>query len=264
MSGKQHVQAAPSSLGGLALRKFWQHRDMLWSIYLLNALFTFMRLGAGIYLLTSSAADTLLGLLFNIVMMPFAVLGLNRVLINIMQDKPVRFQMVLQDVKSLRSLKKALASALICQAPSLLITFLISVEIPQINTLGQLFAVIPLPLFGIATWLWLLIKLFMFPYLYVTHPGEGIFTLVKASFDAVHGKMLRTAATYLLSVWAVALVSICIIVLADPMVSQNASMEGSLWLFYNGIITASVTVLGPYTGLAMAGYADRLLKESTR
>ncbi len=261
MYGKQHIHSASASLAGHALRKFWQHRDLLWSIYLISALFTFMRLATGIYLLSSPAADILLGLLFNIITMPFAVLGLSRVLLNIMQGEPVRLLMILEDAKNLRSLKKALAAALIWQVPALLVTFLTSVQLPRIQTLGQIFAVIPPLTFGISAWIWLLIKLFMFPYLYVTHPKATLFKLVKASFEAVQGNMLRTALTYLKSVWAVALVSICMIMLAAPLVNHEASRQGSSWLFYNGAITISITILGPYTGLAMAGYAGRLMKE---
>ncbi len=259
MNGSESAVTVPLHLFGHALRKFWQHRDLLWSIYLMNAFLIFLRLFAGIYLIKSPAVDTVLNLLFNIFTTPVMVLGLSRVLLSVMRGGPVRLSMLLADFASLRTLKKALAAALIWQAPTFWITFLISVNIPQINTLGQVFLAVPLLVFGILAWLWLLLKLFLFPYLFVTRPEEKLRTLAKASFEAVRGKSWRTAGTYLASVWMVALLAVCLISLTGPMITHDAARASSLWLFYNGIITISVTLVGPYTGLAMAGYADRLL-----
>ena len=259
MSGNQYVQTARHGLFGYALQKFWIHRDLLWTLYLFNAFLIFLRLFTGIYLITSPAADTVVGFLFNILTTPITVLGLSRVLMRVMLGEPVRFSMMLTDFSNWRSCKKALAASVLFQAPSILIIFLISVDIPRIDTLAKVGLVLPVLALIFAAWLWLLLKLFLLPYLLAARPAEKLPALARASFENIRGKMWRTIGMYLSSAWMVALLSVCLILLADPLINHAIVKKSSTWLLYNGAVTAAITLVGPYTGLVLAGYASRLM-----
>ena len=240
-----------------AFRLYWQHRGMMWAIFLLFALVNLLWSAVQTYLLNNSLLESLLGIVYQLVTVPIMLLGLYHLLLRLTRGGQAQWPMLFDFVKSPEVLPKVLTVGLIRQFPIFIVNFSSLFGIPTIYQQELAIFVFVVALVAGLLILWIMLRLFLLPYLFVTNPKESVLGMVKSSFRMMKGQV-RHLLWYGITVywWAFALL-IGAMLLFPSLVLANTSVSGQL--MRQVVLWLIMAFLDPYFSLALTGYANELL-----
>jgi hypothetical protein len=234
-----------------AIRLSWQNRGILWEIFLLVAVINMLWCAVRTFLI----GNDLLEIVFQFVTSPVMVLGLFHLLLCLTRGVKVRWSILFDFVKSPKVVSKALIVGAIWQFPYVVFFYLKNAGTPVIHQKEVAIFVLVVTLAAGLLALWIMLRLFLLPYLFVAMPHEGMSAMMKSSFRIMK-KHVRHLLWYGLTVcgWALALFIGIILLVPSFFVG---SMYGQ---FVSQLIAILFFALfGPYCGLALAGYANEML-----
>ena len=238
-------------------RLYWQHRGMLWTIFLLFAVVNLMWYAVQTFLLNNSLLESLLSIVYQLVTVSIMILGLYHLLLRLTRGKEARWSMLFDFVKSPKGLPKVLAVGLIWQFPIIIVHFLSLSGLPTIHQLELAIFVLVVTIVAGLLILWIMLRLFLLPYLFVTNPQESVPEMIKTSFRMMKGQV-RHLLWYGVTVywWGFALL-IGALLLFPSLSLVNTSVSGQL--IRQTVIALVMALLNPYFSLALTGYANKLL-----
>ncbi len=243
-----------------AWKTYIHNRGQLWTLFLIFTVLTTGRYAMQRYLLPAGSLSSVISLLCSFVVMPFTAFGLDHVLLRLIRRKKTTVTMGLDPLRAPFHQLKTYAASTVLILPSLVSTFLSvsSLQAPEISTLTQLIALLFFVLGIIILGIWVSLRLFLFPYLFVTQPDAGIWELLKTSFQKMKGQVRHLLWFMITVTFPVAIVVIVMIVLFfnniyQPNIAQTAL---TVFLIFNALVSLFVL---PYFYLAYTAFVNNLL-----
>ena len=236
-----------------AFKLFWQNRGMLWTIFLMFAVVNLLWYAVKTYLIGNDLPE----IIYQLVTMPVMILGLYHLLLYLTRGKEAPWSMLFEFVKSPKLLTKVLAVGLIWQLPNIIVHFLSLSGLPTIHQLElAIFVLVVMIVAGLLI-LWVLLRLFLLPYLFVSNPKESVPEMIKASFRMMKGQV-RHLLWYGVTVywWGFALLMGANAIISSLFVVNTPVIKQLVWQV---VISMILVLLNPYLNLAMTGYANNLL-----
>ena len=236
-----------------AFKLFWQNRSMLLMIFLLFALVNMIWYAVKTYLIGNSLPEVI----YQLVMTPVMTLGLFHLLLHLTRSKEARWSMLFDFVKSPKVLKKAMAVGLLWQLPILIVHYSSLFGMPTIHQLElAIFVWVVTIVVGLLI-MWIMLRLFLLPYLFVTNPKESVPEMIKLSFRMMKGHV-RHLLWYGVTVcwWEFALL-VGALMLFPSLSLANTSVSAQL--IRQVVMMLIITALNPYFSLALTDYANELL-----
>ena len=225
---------------------------MLWTIFLLFALVNLLWYVVKTYLIGNDLPQ----IIYQLMMTPVMTLGLLHLLLHLTKGKEAPWSMLFDFVKSPKLLTKVLAVGLIWQLPFIIVYFSILFGMPTIHQLELAIFVSVVTIVAVLLYLWIMLRLFLLPYLFVTNPQESVPEMIRSSFRIMKGHV-RHLLWYGITVywWGFALLIVALLLF--PSFLANTSVSGQL--MRQAAIMLFVILLDPFYSLAFTGYANELL-----
>ena len=235
-----------------AFRLFWQHRGMLWMIYFLFALANLLWYSVRVFLIENDLPE----IVYQLVTASVMVLGVYHLLLRVTRGGKVRLSMLFDFVKSSEAVPKVLAVCFIWQFP-LFVAFLFSLAgMPVIHQKELAIFVLIVMIVAILLIIWIKLRLFLLPYLFVLNPQDSVPGMIKSSFRIMKGQV-KHLIWYGITVywWAFALF------IGVSAFFYSLLIDNTPWsrLLIQLILSLFLALLNPYFGLAFAGYANEML-----
>ncbi len=232
---------------------YFKHRGMLWIIFLLFAVVNLLWYMVKTYLIGNDLPQ----IIYQLMTTPVMTLGLLHLLLHLTRGKEARWPMLFEFVKSPKLLPKVLTVGLIWQLPFTIVYYSILFGMPTIHQLELAIFVSVVTIVAVLLYLWIMLRLFLLPYLFVTNSKESVPEMIRTSFRMMKGQV-RYLIWYGITVywWAFALL-IGALLLFPSLALVNTSVSGQL--MRQATIMLFVVLLNPYYSLAFAGYANKLL-----
>ncbi len=233
-----------------AFRLYWQHRGILWAIFLLFAAVNLLWYAVQTFLI----GNYLLESIYQLVMTPVMILGLYHLLLRLTRGGEARWSLLFDFVRSPKEVPKVLAIGLIWQFPSFIAHLSGLFGIPVIHQQELAIFVLVVTLVVGLLILWIMLRLFLLPYLFVTNPQESVLVMIKSSFRIMKGQV-RHLLWFGITVYWWSFALFAVILLLFPSLSLLNS-SGSSQLIWKLITSFIIAIFNPYFSLALAGYAN--------
>ncbi len=232
---------------------FWQNRGMLWMISFLFASVNLLWYAVKTYLIGNDLPE----IIYQLVMMPVMTLGLYHLLLHLTKGKEARWSMLFDFVKSPKLLPNVLAVGLIWQIPAFIVHYSSLFGMPTIHQLELAIFVWVVTIAAGLLIMWIMLRLFLLPYLFVTNPKESVPEMIKLSFRMMKGHV-RHLLWYGITVywWGFALL-VGALMLFPSLSLANTSVSAQL--IRQVVMMLIISILNPYFSLAQTGYANELL-----
>ncbi len=250
-----------------AMSLYWLNRGLLWSVYFLIAGLQYLWTAAEALVSAGAVAGSIANFVFFILTLPLTTLGTDLVLLRLFRGKVASLSQAFSFYKTPKTLRKALVAVIFADISTIIANvlafFMKKTSIMHWPDHVLLYALAVIA--AVAMMVWLSLKLFLFPFLYVDNPGERLIPLVKMSFRKMRKRMWRTIGFFLQTIWWILLVAVLLLLLFYGFVANPAwqsSLLGSLINEAAGLCVYALVF--PYVELAMAGYAARLMEERSK
>ncbi len=243
-----------------AWKTYIHNRRQLWTLFLIFTVLTTGRYALQRYFLPAGSLSSVIYQLCSFVVMPFTTFGLDLVLLRLIRKKKTTVAMGLDPLRAPFHPLKTYAASTVLILPTLAITFftVLDLQAPETITLTQLIVQLILILGIIILGIWVSLRLFLFPYLFVTQPDAGIWELLKTSFQKMKGQVRHLLWFVITVTFPVAIVVIVMIVLFFNNIYQPNIAQTALTVFLISNALVSLFVL-PYFYLAYTAFANNLL-----
>ncbi len=244
-----------------SFRLFWRNRGMLWAIFLLFALINFSWGMIQNYLLKNALLSNSLFLVYQVGLAPIMNFGLTHILLRIVHGSEVNMTMLLDFVKPPQVLKRVYTASLIVNFPYLIILLTNILGTPSVETREQFYLLLAAVFVAVSIIFWIMLRLFLLPYLFITKPNENISALVKLSYQRMKGKVKHLIWFGITVYFWLILLLIGLSVMLSKLISYEAGKAGGQHPLVILIFFMTFALLNPYISLSLASYANELLPE---
>ncbi len=258
-----------STLRKRSFHLYWKNREVLWPAFLLFALTSVVWFVIQTYLIQGNLLKDTLNFVYQLALTPIT-LGLYHMLLHLVRGGEISLPMLFTFVRRPQRLRKLCAACLFIQLPVLIISLLtlsldiVDREIIQTDQATALSGGIVAAGLVIT---WLSLRLFLFPYLFLSDPKETIITLVKSSFQTMKGRVRRLIWFGITVYWWSILLLAAFMALSSALFSpmnllkaENAATPERL--LYQLGLSLVMALLNPYLYLALAGFANEQMKSA--
>jgi len=189
---------------------------------------------------------------------PVTSFGMYRIVLRLMRGKKAEFTMLVNFLNPPHRLAKVYVASLVMHFSYFATLFITHFSSWITNLIGQGIATIILLLCLFIAYFWILLRLFLFPFLFITAPDESIWSLIQASFRRMKGEVRHVLWFEITAVFPIILAYTVFIVISVMHTYHTGSQLFST-LSINLIIYLIALFFLPYFNLCIAGYADGLL-----
>jgi hypothetical protein len=256
---------ANSILRKRAFRLYRQNRGILWAAFLIFTLVNALWYEVRTYQIQNILAGYILNIVYQLLIAPVMSLGLYHMLLRMINGDKAELSMLFDFVRTPKVFFMALAVGLATLIPDLLIliySIVASVMIAEMTRdQTTILTMITVAVFGVG--IWMMLRLFLLPYMYVSNPQESVMSLVSSSFTAMKGQVGKLIWFEITVFFLPALLVIVLLYMINPLVNLSFILidKDSRYVFQ--LITSLFMVLvSPYFDLAFAGYANELLESA--
>lgn len=242
-----------------ARRLYGEHHNFFWSFYAIVVVCNLVWNLTDRYLIPDNTLRIVLSILYHLVLTPFMVFGVYHVMLSLLSGEKLPFSQVFVFYRSPHKPDNVIMASLLMNGFSILITLTGLVPISDTLSPTQALILLAVFLFAVIIILWLSLRLFLFPILFVKDSNQGFWTQAKHSFAHMKRKTKRLLWYGITAYLPMILVYIFIIwVFFQYYFNSARSMDIYLILYpFQAFIGL---FLYPYIDLSLIGYADQLLK----